>query len=206
MIAHIFGTRGPKTFVFGAIHGDEPTTAFVTRQLVEHLVAHPEAYSGRRVVVIPVANPDGLARQTRINARQVDLNRNFPAKNFAVGKSGRYFGGEQPASEPESQVLIQIIEEFQPDRIITLHSISRGRHGNNFDGPGEALAQLMSQHNRYSVLPTIGYPTPGSFGSWAGIDLQIPTITLEFPSDATGDACWSENRDALLASIRAESI
>lgn len=201
IIAHFFGTSGPTTLIFGGIHGDEPTTAFVTRQLVDFLAAHPEAYFENRVIVVPVANPDGLARQTRTNARQVDLNRNFPAKNFAVGKPGRYFGGEQPASEPETQVLIQLIEAERPQRIIALHSIARGRHGNNFDGPGESLARRLSEHNRYPVLPTIGYPTPGSFGSWAGNDLQIPTITLELPHGAAGETAWQENREALLAAI-----
>ena len=204
IIGHFFGSSGPKTLIFAAIHGDEPTSSQVTRHLIEHLVAQTERYIGRQVAVIPVANPDGLARQTRTNARQVDLNRNFPAKNFAVGKKGRYFGGEQPASEPETQSLILLIDDWKPDRIITIHAIARGKHGNNFDGPGEALAQMMSRHNEYPVLPSIGYPTPGSFGSWAGVDQQTPTITLELPSDATGDASWHECRDALLAVIQAE--
>ena len=205
IVGHFFGSSGPKTLIFAAIHGDEPTTAQVTRRLVEYLSTHPEGYLGRRVLVLPVANPDGLARQTRANARQIDLNRNFPSKNFAVGKKGRYFGGEQPASEPETQSLMLLIDDWQPDRIITIHSIVRGKHGNNFDGPGEALAQLMSRHNEYAVLPSIGYPTPGSFGSWAGVDRQTPTITLELPSDGTGEACWRECCDALLAVIQASS-
>ena len=204
LIAHIYGSSGPKTLIFGAIHGDEPTTASVTRQLVEHLNTHPDAVSGRQVIVIPVANPDGLARRTRVNARQIDLNRNFPAKNFAVSQKGRYFGGEQPASEPETQSLILLIDDWKPDRIVTIHSIARGKHGNNFDGPADALAQLMNRHNGYAVLPSIGYPTPGSFGSWSGIDRQTPTITLELPSDATGESCWQECREALLAVIQAK--
>lgn len=204
IVGHYFGTTGPKTLIFAAIHGDEPNTAFVANQLVEHLTKNPEAYYARRVVVVPVANPDGLARGTRKNAREIDLNRNFPAKNFSVGKRDRYFGGEQSASEPETQLLIQLIEEWQPDRTITLHAITRGRHGNNFDGPAEPLARIMSRHNSYSVLTSIGYATPGSFGSWAGVDRQLPTITLELPSDGAGPVVWRENREALLSVIQAK--
>lgn len=204
IVGHFFGVTGPKTLIFAAIHGDEPNTAFVANQLVEHLTKNPEAYYARRVVVVPVANPDGLARGTRKNAREIDLNRNFPAKNFAVGKKDRYFGGEQPASEPETQLLIELIEDWQPDRIITMHAITRGKHGNNFDGPAESLAKTMSRHNEYTVLKTMGYPTPGSFGSWAGIDRQLPTITLELPSDATGPVAWRENREALLSAIQSK--
>lgn len=204
IVGHYFGSTGSKTLIFAAIHGDESSTAFVTNQLVEHLTKNPEAHYGRRVVIVPVANPDGLARGTRTNAREIDLNRNFPAKNFAVGKRGRYFGGEEPASEPEVQTLIQLIDDWQPDRIITLHAISRGRHGNNFDGPAERLAETMRLHNQYAVLKSIGYPTPGSFGSWAGVDRKVATITLEVPSDASGPTAWRENREALLAVIQAK--
>lgn len=204
IVGHYFGTSGPKTLIFAAIHGDEANTAFVANQLVEHLTKNPDAYYGRRVAVMPVANPDGLARGTRTNAREIDLNRNFPAKNFAVGKKGRYFGGEEPASEPESQLLIQLIDDWKPDRIITLHAIARGKHGNNFDGPAERLAETMSFHNQYAVLKSMGYPTPGSFGSWAGVDRKLPTITLEVPSDASGPTAWRENREALLAVIQAK--
>lgn len=204
IVGHFFGTTGPKTLIFGAIHGDEPTSAAVARALIEHLTNRLETSADRQVVVVPVLNPDGLARQTRTNARQVDLNRNFPAKNFGIGKKGRYFGGDEPASEPETQLLLRLIEDWRPDRIITIHSIERGKHGNNFDGPAEQLAQTMSQHNGYAVLSSIGYPTPGSFGSWAGSDQNIPTITLELPSDAAGDKCWQLNREALLAAIRAQ--
>lgn len=204
IVGHFFGVTGPKTLIFSAIHGDEPNTAFVANQLVEHLTKNPEAYYARRVAVVPVANPDGLARGTRKNSREIDLNRNFPAKNFAVGKKDRYFGGEEPASEPETQLLIELIEEWQPNRIISMHAITRGKHGNNFDGPAEGLAKAMSRHNEYSVLKTMGYPTPGSFGSWAGIDRQLPTITLELPSDAAGPVAWRENREALLSAIQAK--
>lgn len=204
IVGHSFGASGPKTLIFAAIHGDEPNTAFVANQLVEHLIKNPEAYYARRVVVVPVANPDGLARGTRKNAREIDLNRNFPAKNFAIGKKDRYFGGEQPASEPETQLLIELIDDWKPDRIVTLHAITRGKHGNNYDGPAESLAKTMSRHNEYSVLKSMGYPTPGSFGSWAGIDRQIPTITLELPSDAPGTVAWRENREALLSVIQAK--
>jgi protein MpaA len=98
------------------------------------------------------------------------------------------------------------VERLKPDRIVAIHSIARGRHCNNFDGDGEDLAFLMAAHNRYRATSTIGYPTPGSFGNWAGIDHGIPTITLELPRDADAATCWRENRDALLAFIRSEAV
>jgi protein MpaA len=60
----------------------------------------------------------------------------------------------------------------------------------------------MSGYNKYPPEPTIGYPTPGSMGTYCGIDRKIPMITLELPRDASGEESWNRNREALLAAIR----
>ena len=199
IVMHVFGAGEQRLLIFAAIHGDEASTAGVARRLIGDLQSEPQVPEHCSVAVIPVANPDGLVRRTRQNAREIDLNRNFPARNFAVGKKGRYFGGDEASSEPETQALMKAIELFGPQAIISLHCIARGRHGNNYDGPGELLAKALSARNDYPVLKSIGYPTPGSFGSWAGADRQIPTITLELPGDASDDQAWADVGKSLLA-------
>ena len=199
---HVFGNQGRAALIFGAIHGSEPNSGHLARHLVDHLIANPAAYAGRRVAVIPVANPDGLVRMKRLNEHQIDLNRNFPAVNWKASKPGSNFGGDKPASEPETQAIIKAVELLQPDRIVSIHAINRGRECNNYDGPGADLAKQMKSKNGYRVAKSIGYPTPGSFGSWAGIDRQIATITLELPADLPGDECWEQHREALLAVIQ----
>ena len=52
------------------------------------------------------------------------------------------------------------------------------------------------------VTPVWGAPTPGSFGTWAGIARKIPTITRELPNDLSGPQCWQANRDALTALLQ----
>ena len=42
-----------------------------------------------------------------------------------------------------------------------------------------SLAEKISEIINYPVESSIGYPTPGSFGTWAGVERNIPTITLE---------------------------
>ena len=39
----------------------------------------------------------------------------------------------------------------------------------------------MAKQNNYDVVPDIGYPTPGSFGTYTGIERNVPVITLELP-------------------------
>jgi protein MpaA len=93
-----------------------------------------------------------------------------------------------------------LLESFAPNKIVTLHATL---HNVNYDGPAQELAQRMSALNGYVVEPDIGYPTPGSFGSYVGRERKIPTITLEFP-EGDGESMWLENKAALLQAIRFE--
>lgn len=200
---HRFGTGQRPVLVLAAIHGNERTTAHVAGRLVELLRRDPSVAGGVPVVVVPVANPDGLAAGTRVNANRVDLNRNFPAANWRpVGRGTQYFNGPAAASEPETRAIIRLVEELRPRRICSIHSIGQGRQQNNYDGPAEGLARAMSRHNGYPASATIGYATPGSFGSWAGVDRGIPVITLELPSRMPGEEAWAGNREAILAFVR----
>jgi len=195
---------GTRTLLIAAIHGDEPSAAFVGRRFVDYLREHPECTRemGASVGVIPLANPDGVALRTRTNANGVDCNRNFPASNWRATRPGRNHTGPSPASEPETRAVMHAVETLRPTRVVSIHSPLRC---NNYDGPPAALAlaRLMSRHNGYPVEASIGYATPGSFGTWAGIDLRIPVVTLELPPHTPGERAWTENRDALLAVIRA---
>lgn len=193
------GDATNAVLILGGIHGNEPTSVDVAESLVGLLEADPALAQGRQVCIIPIANPDGYAQRTRTNSRGIDLNRNFEAANFRPGGRAR---GATPLSEPESRALAAVIRSLQPRLLISIHSIERGKHCNNYDGPASHVANAMSAHNGYLAKDTIGYPTPGSLGSWAGKDLQIPTITLELPRDLEGSQAWAENRAAILEALK----
>ena len=53
----------------------------------------------------------------------------------------------------------------------------------NYDGPAKEIAQKISQIINYPAEESIGYPTPGSFGTYCGVERNIPTITLELDED-----------------------
>ncbi len=196
---HRFGDGPVGTLIMGGIHGDETTAIQLAERLVELLQHEPPPMGVRSAIaMIPVVNPDGAAAGRRTNAHRVDLNRNFPAKNFTATRPGKYHSGKSASSEPETVAIQQVIASLNPKRIVSIHSIGDGKHCNNYDGPAEDLAKRMAKYNGYPVTATIGYPTPGSFGSWAGIDKQIPVITLDVPADAA----WRVNKDALLEALK----
>ena len=55
----------------------------------------------------------------------------------------------------------------------------------NYDGPAKELAKKISKIINYPIEESIGYPTPGSFGTYVGIERNIPTITLEMDEEET---------------------
>ncbi len=138
------------------------------------------------LIFIPCLNPDGMAQNTRTNANGVDLNRNFPTKNWgedgsAAGEdASSYFGGTAPASEVETRFVIDVIEEYKPKLILTLHAPYKVV---NYDGPAKEIAEEISEIIKYPVEASIGYPTPGSFGTYCGGERSIPTITLELDEE-----------------------
>jgi protein MpaA len=192
----VHGNGGACVLILGGIHGDEPASVPICEQLRSFLERHPRLLAGRRVVVAPATNPDGLAANRRTNARGVDLNRNFDTTNRRAAQ--RY--GLKPLSEPESRFIAELIDRYQPARIVTIH---QPLGCVDFDGPARDLAAAMS---RACGLPVrkLG-ARPGSLGSFAGVDRQIPIVTLELPSGATSlsDAeIWQRYGQALLVAIQ----
>lgn len=197
----VIQTGNPVTLILAGIHGDEPKSVTVAKNLIQLLSDHlPEIGAQAGWCVVPTVNPDGYEARKRRNANHVDINRNFPTENWErSSRRSRMFGGLTPASEPETRAVMRLVQRVRPSAIVTIHSIDRGRECNNYDGAGEALARAMARVNGYRVRGSIGYPTPGSLGTWAGVEKGIPTVTLELPSHHSPKRCWEDNREALLA-------
>ena len=162
-----------KVLVIGCMHGDEPQGEYLINEYLKD-------NSDTKISFIPCLNPDGVKAQTRVNSNGVDLNRNFPTKNWELTEKNNFYGGNEPASEIETRFLINVIDEFKPELILTLHAPYKVV---NYDGNALDIANKISEIIKYPVEASIGYPTPGSFGTWAGIERNIPTITLELDEE-----------------------
>jgi protein MpaA len=191
--------HGPDTVhIIASIHGDEPAGTPLVEKLITHLDGAPELAEGRRIVVVPNANPDGMAAGLRHNVRGVDLNRNFPASNYNRSQPH----GNRPLSEPESRALNELFRRYPPDRVVSIHQPRSLPPCVDYDGPGEALAVAMS---RVCDLPMKKLGSrPGSMGSYVGLSLGVPIITVEIPrfaEDGDGDVLWQRYGRMLLAAI-----
>ena len=200
LTAYIFGDGPNATMIFGAFHDNEPASPVVVESLRRYLVTHPDEWAGRTIILVPVTNPDGQRLGSRTNARGVDLNRNFPGTWQLNATAARYNPGPAAASEAETRAVMRLVEKYSPDKIVSIHQPFNCLNWNG-EG-GRILAEEMSRYNNYPTTSDIGYPTPGSFGSY--IEKKgISMVTLEMPP-VSAEICWRQNRDALLAAIRLE--
>jgi protein MpaA len=201
--------KGPDvTFILATIHGDEPAGTMLLQRLASHLQQKPHILDGRKVILLPIANPDGVARTSRLNARAVDLNRNFAADN----RTNSPKHGPAALSEPEARIIDRLIRQYAPDRIVSIHQVmDTGPKGLarrfpngciDYDGPAQNLAEQMAEHCDLAVAK-LGAAT-GSLGSYAGIELQIPVITMELPPHAhqlDPQLLWQSYGTALIAVV-----
>lgn len=108
-----------RVLVVGSIHGDERQGMRVVANLRQRL-AGKNGPQGVGFWTIRTANPDGTARNTRRNARLVDLNRNFPYR-WDGSLNGGYNSGSRPASEPETRALMRFVGRIGFDLAIWFH-------------------------------------------------------------------------------------
>jgi protein MpaA len=169
---------GLPLVVVGGVHGDEPAGVDAALALGRRLLARAPTVP---VLLLPALNPDGLARNTKNSARDVDLNRNFPARSFRTTHQPGYFPGERPLSEPETALLADVVGRDRP-RVRGVVAVHAPFACVNYDGPAAAWAAAVAAACSWPARGDIGYPTPGSLGSWLGVDRGLPVLTLELPS------------------------
>ena len=197
--AYILGNGPDVTLIFAAVHGNETATPFLVQQLHRHLRRHPEILTNRRVILVHALNPDGLNRRSRVNARGVDINRNYPG-TWRKPKGGeRHRSGPSAASEPETQAMMHLVAKYRPTKIVSIH---QPLHCIAYSGErSRGLAYTISKANGYKVKDNIGYPTPGGFGGYCDLVIKTPVVTLELPWQSP-QAAWNRNAKALIAAIQ----
>lgn len=191
ILAYKFGSGGNTIVFVGGMHGTESSSRRTLDAWVDELDANPSRIpSDKTIVVIPNSNPDGSAAGSRTNARNVDLNRNFPSNDWTadVYQPGNVSlpggGGTSALSEPESAALASYIQSASPILVLTYHAVARAVIFNG-SGNSASLANLYGHNAGFSSYSSshedgiFAYPTTGEFETWLHDKLGIPTLLIE---------------------------
>lgn len=101
------GSGATKVLMWSQMHGNESTTTKVLFDLCNLFEASntlDDVLKKCTLIIIPILNPDGAQYYTRVNANNVDLNRDA-----------------QSLSQPESKTLKEVFNSFKPDFCFNLH-------------------------------------------------------------------------------------
>ncbi len=227
--AYHYGTGDTELLFVGGIHGGYSwNTALVAYELIEHLETNPSVIPANvRVTVIPVLNPDGLAKAagtagrfeaadvsisgaaltaTRFNANTVDLNRNFDCdwQTSGVWQNKTVSGGSAAFSEPESKAIRSYVESNDPTAVVVWYSAAGGVFAsschNGVSAETQALTNTYAKASGYKAYQTFDfYEITGDMVNWLA-KIGTPAISVLLTTHESTE--WSKNRagiEALLA-------
>jgi peptidoglycan hydrolase-like protein with peptidoglycan-binding domain len=101
----------PVVMVVATMHGEENFGQYVARGLLEG-----RPITGVDLWVVPVLNPDGLAKDRRWVDGGVDLNRNFPNRFLVRANSG-----PRASSARETRVVTRFLDRIDPRYLVSWH-------------------------------------------------------------------------------------
>lgn len=197
-----FGTGPDVRLIVAGIHGgNEWNTIALAEALIDWLRQHPDAIPpDKTLYILPNLNPDGEARahgvDGRVNANGVDLNRNWPYRWQATWNLDGCWqyrpvsAGSAPASEPETQALMNFIQEKRPTALISYHSAALGIFAGGVPQfpPSQDLARTLAAVSSYQYPPIdTGCDYTGNLTDWAASVMGIPAVDIELTNHTDTD-------------------
>lgn len=209
----------PAAVMLGGVHAREIANPEMLMGWVEQLAkgygsdaTATALLDERRLVVMPVVNPDGHAIVERgyadggardllwhrTNGRPgggVDLNRNFPFHWGEVGSSPRpgaeNYRGPAAGSEAETQAMMKLIADEKPGMVLDWHSHGEfvlAPYGHNEVPKDDAgmrdIGAAFNRRNGYKVMTSWEFGSgSGTSKDWAYGVQGVPAFTVETGHD-----------------------
>ncbi|GAA3613818.1 M14 family zinc carboxypeptidase [Microlunatus ginsengisoli] len=192
IVAYRAGQPGkPVVVVTATMHGEEDFGQYVVRGLMEG-----KPITGVDLWLVPVLNPDGLAKDRRWLDHRVDLNRNFPNR-FVV----RANSGPKAASAKETRAVMSFLDRVQPRYLVSWHQPLYG-----VDSYRVKDKALMKRLSAGLALPVKSLNCHGSchgtMTGWYNANHAGAAITVEYGAKARSmKRMKGKDADAVLAAV-----
>lgn len=219
--AYTFGTGETDLLFVGGIHGGyEWNSILLAYEMIDYFNANYNVIPKNVTVhIIPNLNPDGLFAATglegrfvksdissyemhttgegRLNANDVDLNRNFACKwaPESTWRGATVSAGTAAFSEPEAQTLKNYVAKITPESVIMWHSKANNVYASECEnGVLPETLEIMNAYalaGNYGAIPVFNaYPITGDAEGWLA-SIGIPAITVEL--ETRTDTEWERN-------------
>ncbi|MCP4801255.1 MAG: DUF2817 domain-containing protein [Bacteroidetes bacterium] len=183
------GSGPKKILIWSQMHGNETTTTKALFDIFNYFKLNNNVgtsiLQSCTMTVIPILNPDGASLYTRLNANNIDLNRDA-----------------QDLSQPESLILDQLYKLLQPDFCFNLHGQRTIFSAGNTKYPATISFLAPSQnfektitHNRKSAMKLIARMNQSLQSI---IPLQVGLYDDAFNLNCVGDTFQSKNTPTIL--------
>ncbi len=181
----------PAVLVLGGQHGDESRSVDFSIDMVQYFRKYPEKVPAYlQLWIIPVMNIDGYLNNNRLNANQVDLNRNFGSRNWRkTTVTNKYTfvggGGARPFSEPETRAVADLITLNQHRLlfVFNIHCCGALVIGAKSSKLTHKLEKVFMRYSRYRTIKKkwskTYYPVTGSMSAWLREKPKVPDLFLE---------------------------
>lgn len=194
----VFGSGEDAILLFGAIHGNEKSSAKLLERLVGEISLGSIAVSSKKkVIIVPILNPDGYkAGLFKVNANDVNLNLNFDTAGWKpYGGEANLFAGTEPFSEIESRIIRDIVYKYNVKTMVSFHA--KGGLVNPEFGHvlSQNLARQYSRISGHSYYEDSSWDYPGTATKWFIEKIGGPAITVELTDLYNSD--WARNQKAL---------
>lgn len=183
------GRGRKKLFMWSQMHGNESTTTKAIFDILNTLLSEEASIKhildNCTLCIIPILNPDGAKVFTRVNANEVDLNRDA-----------------QSRTQPESLILRSIFDDFNPDFCYNLHGQRTIFSAGKTNKPATVSFLAPAQDEECTVTPTrmIAMEVIGKMNEMLQqvIPYQVGVYDDAFNLNCVGDTFQSENKPTML--------
>lgn len=175
-----------KILIWSQMHGNESTTTKALLDIFKFFNEKSTDFLQKcSLFVIPMLNPDGAKKYTRINANEVDLNRDA-----------------QQLTQPESQFLRTIFDEIKPDFCFNLHDQRTIFGVGNTENPATIsfLTPAADIHRKINLVRQKSMEIISVINDYFQkiIPNQIARFDDTFNNNCTGDAFTTLNVPTIL--------